>query len=196
LWEADPYTQSPTTKCPSMKYDVKTSGLMLVEYPELQGVFEVVSEESGDEVLFDEVLRFTILFVDPESPAAEQKNFTNRFKWCYDHLDISDDARREIENRSDIFTECIFRYFVMISDIAYEQWFAMKMGFHNMTREMATNSIPMNERRMALTHMDQIAQDIERLEDRLFPDENLKRIIAARAAANNLTGVAERYARD
>lgn len=144
------------------------------------------------------LIKFIVLFVDPTSPLAKEKDFDYRTNAALGMLGLSkyDLFFQEIEKNT-LYWNCVLAtYFAATHAIEYESWFTSKMALHHISMELRANIIPPNERRMTMKIMDEMTEDFLKKEHRLFPDEYTRNAVVASAELDQFAGYAERYAQD
>lgn len=151
--------------------------------------------ENFDLLDLDKLLKFVVLFIDPLSPFANEKNFDIRIKASLDALGYSTKLLfyRQVRDNTEYFQEILFEYFKMIHSLRYETWFSINSSFHISNKELRQEGLDAKKRvdisRSQIDNLDMITK----LENSLFPDELTKKIIADKAT-QGMKGYAEKYA--
>lgn len=149
-----------------------------------------------DLIDLDKMLKFIVLFVDPLSPFAGEKDFDIRMDLAFNDLGFNKNVKfwKFIENNSLYYQEVLFEYFKMVNSHSYEFWFAMKMSFHLFNKELRSGEdMKSTERARANETQFKNLQHIIKLENSLFPDEVTKKMISDQAT-QGMTGYAEKFA--
>lgn len=145
----------------------------------------------------DKLLRFVIVFIDPTSPLADEKDFEHRIRASMEALGFDERERfwKEVEGNTLYFHSILSAYFAMCHAIRYETWFSKKMAIHNINTKLRSGSWKTeSEQRQALKMQDDLSYELIDLEHSLFPDEYTYKIIQEQATADKFVGYAEQYA--
>jgi len=175
---------------------------MWIEYPDfakrpLLCSLPPDSEELSNLELIDldKMLRFIVLFVDPLSPYASERDFDIRERLCMKALGYGTSSKfyKHISDISEYYVEVLLEYFKMIHNIRYEHWFSTVTSYRQLNRDLLNNAVTLRDRATAMAIQDKTVKEIETLEHSLFPDEMTKNILAKKAT-QGLSGYAEKYA--
>lgn len=171
--------------------------------PELfkrRDAFRLVPEgvEKFSLIDLDKLIRFVVLFCDPLSPFAQEKDFEHRARQAREALGFTEKERfwMEVTESTDFFNEILFEYFKMQNNHLYETWFSLKMGLHQTNKRLRGDTMKDSDRRHLMAAIKDFAFEVKELEHQLFPDEYTAQIIAEKSARDSLTGYAEKYAQE
>lgn len=168
-----------------LKYDPRIKGKMVQEYPIMKGRFP---EHKDSDLL----IRFAILFLDPFSPIAEERDIEVKKRDALKLLkeETWSDFYKHVATDSAMWADVMYSYFSLIHHTHYETWLTLKISFHQLSQELR-GQMDSKDRGKASKDLASINQDIIELEAKLFPDEYTKHKIIEKIP---LTGMAERFA--
>jgi hypothetical protein len=143
----------------------------------------------------DKLLKYMVLFIDPLSPFAGERDFTIRERLVLEALDYKPNQLfiREIKAQSSYFVDVMMEYFQMIHNINYEYWFTTVQSFRMLSEQLLTGQIKISDRKSAMELQSKLVEKIKVIEHQLFPDEMTKKLLADKAT-QGLKGYAEKYA--
>lgn len=147
----------------------------------------------------DKLIRFVIVFIDPQSPVYEETDFDYRKALALEALGYKKSERfyEEVSENTDLFNSVLFTYFKMVNNLLFEQWYTMYMNLHIVNQKMASpDAIADSERRQTSKISKQLYDDLVELQHSLFPDEQTARIMAEKSSEEDLGGYAEQYAQE
>ena len=159
--------------------------------------YEERSMEGFESKDLNKLLKFIVLFVDPLSPFAGERDFDIRESLCMDALDYKNNHKfyKEVKEVTDYFIGVMFQYFQMIHAVRYEYWFTTLMSYRQINSDLLTGKIKLQARKAAMEIQAKNIEQIEDMEHRIFPDELTKKLIADKAT-RGLRGYAEKYAQE
>jgi hypothetical protein len=168
-----------------LKYDPRVKGKITQEYPVMKGRFP----EHKD---VDMLIRFAILFLDPFSPIAEERDIEVKKRDALKALkeESWSDFYKHVETNDSMWGDVVYGYFSLIHHTQYETWLTLKMSFHQLSQELR-GIMDSKDRVAASKGLASINQEIIELEAKLFPDEYTKHQIIEKIP---LAGYAERFA--
>jgi len=173
------------------------------QYPDLRRrrIFSIIPIDYSDfrERDLDKMIRFCILFVDPESPFVSESNFSERAKMCLDKLGYDEDEdfyKYHFKDSSEYWQEMMFSYFKMVNDHLYELWFSTKIGVHNLQKQMRNPFFDSERMRKTLKDVQDFTKQLISIEDTLFPDSKTRNLVSRLATEDKLSGYAEKFAID
>jgi hypothetical protein len=149
------------------------------------------------------ILSLAILITDRESPLvkAYRNNWKSRKADAINRLNITSKEMSFAEYKWDgrILTHYIFEYFKIINDTSYEAWFSAKMAFHQMGISLRNPLDDVKEdvdvkQKIIKTYFD-LQKDLEKLDQDLFPDKKIRKLINQKSIEDAVGGYAEKYAR-
>jgi len=161
-------------------------------YPRLKAFVPYFREYGMTDKQIDQHLRMTILFVGKKSPFYSEKNFHVRYELCLNELGYES---KEIDK--DQLEEFIYHYFIWVNDRQFEAWYSKKVSFHEQNKFIRrgidddTDATKVNR---VSTAIDELNEQIIKIENSLFPDEYTEKIISRKVAETQLTGFAEEFA--
>jgi len=168
-----------------LRYNPDIQGKMVDKYPALKSRFP------NDEVS-DKLLRFAILFADPISPLAEERDIEIRKKDILRYMkEPGTTWYKEVKDDTENWNEILFNFFVLINNFQYEAWLSLKISFHKLSAELR-GVMDQKDRVSAGAGLIKMAEEIKQLEAKIFPDEYTKRAIVNKVS---MTGHAEKYAK-
>lgn len=156
----------------------------------------------------DLIIKYVVLFIDPQSPHYAEKNFDLRVSKCARALNIEKNTPvgNEVFGNGLAYEKIVYHFFVRVNDHLYETWFSMKMNQHEMAKYLRgplvslgqNNNVAqeVNARRQLALTMQEMMYELLELEMQLFPDERIQKIIADRSNDDGLGGAAEQYAEE
>lgn len=201
-----------------MEFNPGVDGKILDRYPKLRRVpiFNAMPPTckmlglSGGSIMYngfndtecDILFRFIILFADPQSPFAEEKDLEEKLEQCLDCLGCKRNSIvfKEVMAQGDLFRAYLFEYFKKIHTIQYEAWLALKLNFHNCSKVLRTplsedaEEKTINLRRQLSKDIPNMQKELADLEYKLFQDPRLLKLINEAAMENAIGGYAERNA--
>lgn len=157
----------------------------------------------------NELLKYVIILIDTESPLFDETNFDTRKSYAMRLLeDTMADYHRvieEIEQEGELYELTIFRFFKLINDHDYEDWYSLKTQAHIFRKELRSavredkyGSIEKNldARNKISKSMLELSMQIKQLELRIFPDnDRLKKVITTQSMADSIGGYPEKHAK-
>lgn len=175
IWEHYPDLQRRVTFC-NLPLDEKYSDL------DLEGL--------------DELLKFVIIFVDPLSPLASEKDFRIRSEIALEQLGLTKKAKffKHFEQGTTWMQDVLMTYFAMIHDLLYEQWFSQKMSIHISNTQLIDARMDSLDRSRLQKDLGERIKTLKEIEHQLFPDEYTKKLIVEASTAKFQYGFAEKYA--
>jgi len=155
----------------------------------------------------DEIIRYAVLLVDPESPMYDERNFELRMERCRRILDIDPKSHvwKEIKEDGELVTNIIYEFFKRINSHVYETWFSMKMNIHELNsylrKKLSTDrngnvAQDVNARRQLSQVITELTFELVEMEYQLFPDDRLLKMINERSSDDGLGGYAEEHAEE
>lgn len=149
----------------------------------------------------DQLVRFMVVFVDPESPLASETDFDFRKKEAIDSMKVKGRALEEIESEGLLFHAVLLDIFKLANSYQYESWFSLKMNFHILNRELRKNpevidAQTMNARRMLAQSQEESLGVLAKIESTLFPSKRIEKLVNQAAMADEIGGYAEEFATD
>jgi len=168
-----------------LKYDPRERQKMIVAYPVMKGRFP-----SHKDV--DMLIRFAIMFCDPFSPIAEERDLDNKKRDALEALGekVFSDFYKHIADNDALWKDVMFSYFVLINHTQYETWLTLKESFHILAAELRGH-IDSKDRGKISKDLSAINDEIVELEAKLFPDDYTKNQIVEKIPVG---GYAERFA--
>lgn len=165
----------------------------------------------------DTLLRFVVVFVDPQSPLSEERDFDERMSKAVKVMEIEEGSnefleiyRQPIEELGNyvpgtLLENYIFEYFKMVNNHEFELWFTLKMDYHQQCQYLRSPApadpvaagLDATRRNSVASALKEKMMMVLRAEDQLFQDERIKGIVVDNATKDDdLAGYAERYALD
>jgi len=152
----------------------------------------------------DRMLRFVVVFIDPQSPLFEERDFMKRRKLAKKVIGIKKDdvENAEIEDEAEVFQELTYEYFRLIHATNYEQWFTYKMQIADFNKYLRTPieksaqkvAQEVNARKSLMQQIGSFTEEMQKLENVIFNDDRLAKMINEKAVQNSIGGYAERFA--
>lgn len=143
----------------------------------------------------DKIIRFTIVFADPLSPMAAERDFEFRANASIGLL--KHEGERYItlvESGHFFFHLMLYEYFKMVNSFKYESWFSAKMGLHQMNLSLRASGQKDLDKLKYMQSIDAMTLQVVKMQAELFPDPYTAKIIADQATKSRLGGYAEQYA--
>ena len=184
-----------------MEYDPTVAGDMISAYPELAR-YEEFSEpvEVAPEVL-DQILRYTMLWLDEESPFYKERDLEYKSSQCMKYAGCKTEAKNCIAKYSQDYRRCLLRYMKLCNNYRFEEWLSLKLDFHENTAYLSASLSSTPDPEKAIERKIKIKTnrqaDLERLlqiEDSLFKDDKTRKAVTKAANEAGLVGFAEKYA--
>lgn len=188
-------------------------------YPDLQRakVFSIIPKNKDDGKPYKEfrkkdldiLLKFVIIFIDPESPLADIRDYEKRRKYAIDVMKsrgLVENGRpyEEIMEEGLLFDALIFQYFQLINNHDYELWYSLNMQlrtfYTHLRKDLSEDKngsvlADMDKRRMLLKDIENFKSTLMNLESQLFASPRLKKIIARKQMDEAIGGYAEMFAK-
>lgn len=170
------------------------------------------------EEVLEKVFVFIVLFVDSQSPFANETDFDARKRAVLLYLEYTSEKYKtnnhiqkalkvinpkKDDEQSPVFEKLIHIYFLYLNNYDYESWISYKILFHRYTNYLRVDFSPNNngdiradaEGRIKIAkEMPNLQAMIEELEVKLFKDERLKAKILEKALEDGYAGYAEKNA--
>lgn len=151
---------------------------------------------------WDNVLRFIVLFVDIQSPFSSEREFDVRKDLCLSALKIKDPSVIECINSNDVFySKALFEYFKTINNYKYSLWFTKLTSYFKNTKILLSDEGETDTEKRIKVELDVnkyltiLNEELITLEADLFKDERIKASIKDKAIEEELSGYAERFAK-
>lgn len=170
------------------------------KYPRLKkrDAFFRIPEEMDDFNLHDlnDLLKFMVIFVDPDSPFWDERDFDYRASQCLKTLHLAPSARfyQEVSEKTGYWNFMLYEYFRFINTPLFEMWFSVKENFHIMNMKLRDATIKETDRLKLIQEIDVVLGKLTNLEYKLFPDEKTAKAVADIATEKSLGGYAEMFA--
>lgn len=143
----------------------------------------------------DKIIRFTIVFADPLSPMASERDFEFRVNATISLLNHKGERYISLVKSGHFFFHLmLYEYFKMVNSFKYESWFSAKMGLHQMNLMLRTGAQKDLDRLKYMQSIESLTLQVVKMEAELFPDPYTAKIIAEQATKSRLGGYAEQYA--
>lgn len=150
---------------------------------------------------WDKLVRFMIIFADPESPLAGETDYDYRKGAAIESVKPKGRVLDEIKSEGVAFHAVLLDVFKLVNSYQYEMWLSMKMNFHILTAELrkapdSLDASSLNARRMLAGSIEEIAASLLKIEASLFPNKRIEKIINASALVDEVGGWAEEFAEE
>ncbi len=189
----------------------KKGGLLWVEHPEFKrrDVFCTLPNTElypayGNWSLQDvsDLGKCVVVYSDPEGPMAQERDISQRIKGTlsYFGLPANSVVALELHEIGRLFLAMTHSFYEMIYDVDYELWISLKMQLHNFMAQLRSPMIgekfsDMNARRNLVKDIEELKQDVQRIEAKVFKDMTLmKRVAEHITGKDKFDGYAEDYA--
>nr|MCH9659839.1 hypothetical protein [Bacteroidota bacterium] len=183
---------------------------MVKHYPRLGGIvqFYVVTDDYkqlGWKIKdLDLLLRFTVIFIDTESPFFHTKKYEDRKSKALNQLNINEDSLvgKEILSSGSLYREFIYQFFKFIHNAYYEQWFTLNMQIHNFNHYLRApitidiESKDVNARRALAKEIPALTKQMMKLEASIFNDKRVLKQINEHITQNSIGSYPEKYAKN
>lgn len=168
-----------------LKFDPRVKGKMIQEFPVMKGRFPNHKDA-------DMLIRFAIMFCDPFSPLAEERDLEAKRRDSLAGLkeEVFADFYKHVVDNTPLWKDVMWAYFTLIHHTQYETWLTLKQSFHTLSDELR-GKMESDDRVKASKGLSSINQEIIELEAKIFPDEYTKHQIVEKIP---LAGYAERFA--
>jgi hypothetical protein len=148
----------------------------------------------------DWLIRFLILFIDPESPFAKIRDFDDRRKQCIESLGdvkgkIPRKAMSEITKRGTLYGLIQYEFFKFVYDHDYEMWASLLSAFQTLTERLRNPNTDTDEMVKITKQIGEVRKELSELERKLFTDSRIMRQVAEEKNNQLITGYAERFAK-
>ena len=147
----------------------------------------------------DEALRFYIYLIAPDSPLSLERDWDIRIDEALrlTGMDRNAVAFLDFEEGAEHTQDAIFELFRLYSHLEYEAWWALKQSFHIVTASLRDSyGLKATDRLRAMQNMKAILNQLVEVEYSLFKEDHIRDIVAERAAAQSLSGYAEKHAQE
>lgn len=189
-------------------YNVKKKGTIWEAYPEFtrRKVFRdlprTMEQFEDDYVDFgiddlDKLIKFAIVFIDPSSPLADERDYDLRIVATMEYLGFSKKDRfyKEIDEDTYYWHLIMFEYFKMCTHLEYELWFSTWYGLKIQYAKLRNNkSMKETDRAKLIASLQDQTNDFIKLSNQLFPDERTKAVVARISTEDSVAGFAEKFA--
>lgn len=150
--------------------------------------------------LKDWLIRFFILFIDPESPYAKIRDFEQRRDKCRQTIgelkgSIPKNVAREINKRGEVYSLIQSEFFKLVHDHDYVMWVSICASFEILTDRLRNPDATTDEMVKITKEINEVRKTLNELEKKLFNDSRILREIADEKQRQQITGYAERYAK-
>lgn len=179
-----------------------TDKKLVEDYPELLSYEEFNLPEEVQ--LKDELMKFVMYSVDPDSPYGKITDLDTRFRAAAKAAGLPDtDFTNDIiMGKSEYVNNMTTRFIIILDDDLFNMWFSMKKNFHAINHILRTP--PSNEdskklmeeaknRSSIQKEMQKTASELAQMESRLFDNEAVRRKVS-KVIGMKLGGFAERFA--
>lgn len=148
----------------------------------------------------DWLIRFLILFVDPESPFAKIRDFEHRRGECIKSLgDVKGKIPRkvmsEITKRGELYGLIQSEFFKFVHDHDYEMWASLLSAFQTLTDRLRNPKTDTDDVVKITKQIGDVRRELSELERKLFTDTRIMRQVAEEKNNQMITGYAERFAK-
>ena len=185
-----------------MVYNVLTEKKIWEAYPEFtrRTAFKKIPAEVANFSLddMDKLIKFAVVFIDPSSKFADERDFELRKNLCLEHLgaDPGDRFFEEVEEDTRFWHMIMFEYFKMCHSLEYELWFSSWYSLKIQYAKLRDTSMKETDRSKIQDAIQQQTYDLIRLENQLFPDERTKQVVSRIATEDSIAGYAELFAQE
>lgn len=148
----------------------------------------------------DWLIRFFVLFIDPESPFARIRDFKVRRDKSREAIGdvkgkIPKKIMKEIESCGSIYQLIQSEFFKLVHDSDYVHWVSLRSVYETLTDRLRNPNVATDEAVAIVKQIDTIKENLENVEKKLFSDSRILRQVADEKQRQQITGYAERYAR-
>jgi len=148
----------------------------------------------------DWLIRFFVLFIDPESPFAKIRDFKVRKDKSKEAIGdakgrIPKKVNKEIESCGQVYQLIQSEFFKLVHDSDYVHWVSLRSIYETLTDRLRNPNIDSDEAVSIVKQIPSVKDNLEEIEKKLFSDSRILRQVADEKQRNMLTGYAERYAR-
>lgn len=189
-------------------YNVKKKGTIWEAYPEFtrrklfRDLPRTMEQFEDDYVGFgigdlDKLIKFAIVFIDPSSPLADERDYDLRIVATMEYLGYSKKDRfyKEIDEDTYYWHLIMFEYFKMCTHLEYELWFSTWYGLKIQYAKLRNNkSMKETDRAKLIASLQDQTNDFIKLSNQLFPDERTKAVVARISTEDSVAGFAEKFA--
>lgn len=149
----------------------------------------------------DKLIKFLVIFVDPESPLAKEPDYDFRREEAMNIVAVKEgtNTHDEIVAEGPVFQIVMFELFKYVNSYTYESWFSQKMNFHIMSSELrkapaAFDATTLNARRQLALSMEELRTDLIKIESTLFPNARIEKMVSDIATEDQVGGYPEEFA--
>lgn len=184
-----------------MIYNPTVGGRMIDHYEDLSiyPVFTSPVEVSMD--VLDQMIRYAILWNEPDSPLYRIKDLKKKHKECLSIANCSLEAEKYISSWGRDYRNVVFQILKLSNDYLMQQWWSRKLDYHSnvsyLAASLGSSSDPEKEIALKLKikgALDQDMKELMELESTLFPDKRSRRAMSKAAEEASLDGYAEKHA--
>lgn len=183
-----------------MTYRPDVDGYIWVEHSRLA---KITPPEHWDDESFNVLFKCIMAFCDRESPFLGTRVFEKRWEEIFRCFEVKKGSpvHTEIKQEGDVFQALMFTYFTILNDIDYQLWMSLKMSYDQLASYLRAPIHGAKDVEKAIRVKNAIVKDlgplseqIQAIEIRIFKDEYLQKLVAAKTAEDNLAGWAEKFA--
>ena len=148
----------------------------------------------------DWLIRFFVLFIDPESPFAKIRDFRVRKDKSKEAIGdakgrIPKKVNKEIESCGQIYQLIQSEFFKLVHDSDYVHWVSLRTVYETLTDRLRSPTIATDDAMLIVKQIDMLKENLENVEKKIFSDSRILRQVADEKQRQQITGYAERYAR-
>ena len=148
----------------------------------------------------DWLIRCFVLFIDPESPFAKIRDFKVRKDKSKEAIGdakgrIPKKVNKEIESCGPVYQLIQSEFFKLVHDSDYVHWVSLRSIYETLTDRLRNPNIDSDEAVSIVKQIPSVKDNLEEIEKKLFSDSRILRQVADEKQRQQITGYAERYAR-
>lgn len=161
---------------------------------------EVKKQKAEALEMKDWLIRFFILFIDPESPFAKIRDFKVRKTKSKEAIGdakgkIPKRVNKEIESCGSVYQLIQSEFFKLVHDSDYVHWVSLRSVYETLTDRLRSPNIATDDAMLIVKQIDTLKENLEHVEKKIFSDSRILRQIADEKQRTQISGYAERYAR-
>jgi hypothetical protein len=166
-----------------MKYDVIKNVQPVVKRYSQFSFFPACSKESNDALV-----RIALCLADRKSPFAEERNFGFKLKKIFAELNIKNKGLQDeiLKGKHEEFNKILFECYQILHDLAFTNYTSKLNLYYSINQYLRTgenDDAIENEKKIKISaQLDELYQQIEKLEKTLFMDEATLELVAMESA--------------
>lgn len=188
----------------NLEYDPTTPGLLIEKYPDLSAYPEFTEAGDLSIKILDRILRYIILYCDRESPFYKTSDLSERHRKCVEAAKVDLTAENAITSGHPIYRRALLRWFKLgISGYIFQNWWSRVLDYAENSLYLATSLSNSADPEKMIQRKNDIKKSrdedmkaLMNLEQQLFTDKQIQKLVNRAANEDSLVGWAERLAEE